>query len=494
MDIDIYILNLPRDTHRFDLCYKDLCAKGVPTEKIHTWVANDDRDYEKTREVCEAAIADGFSEFQRFLDRDQHNKYNIAIFTQSWNYCRFFRHLIDEQKTALLIHDDVMLGDEMTYQVLNEMVECLHNRDEIFRYFTLWRFWGKERFDPKPISENLCIAQGVCTSGSDMAQVITPLGAEFLLENFAGHFPPQLENLINDLNQVVGFYTIDGGTSLSCKRTRHKSNIFNPSLDDDKYLRPIKTTWDSKSMYKDEDIDVYILNVPREIKRRYITEGALRAKSVPPSKTHIWEANDDRDYEKTRQVCEAAIADGFPEFQARLDNGQHNEHNIAHLTQSWNYCRFFRHLIDEQKTALLIHDDVMFGEGMTYQVLNEIVECLHNRDEVFRYFTLWIRWFNRKESFDPKSIPENPHITRGIYSKGCDMAQVITPHGAEFLLSKFEGYFFGVLEDLIFHQLGPRVGFYTVIDETSFACRKSTRESTIRSAEGFVRPIDTTMD
>ena len=248
-------------------------------------------------------------------------------------------------------------------------------------------------------------------------------------------------------------------------------------------------------------IDIYILNVPREVKRRYVTEGALRAKGVPSSKINVWKANDDIDYEKTRQVCEAAIADGFPEFQVRLDNGQHNKKGIVHVTQSWNYCRFFRHLMDKQKTALLIHDDVMFGEKMTYSVLNEMVGCLHNRDEIFRYWTLWIRWFESKENINPKPIPENSNITRGIYNKGCDMAQVITPTGAEFLLSKFEGYFLGVLEELIFYQLKHQVGFYTLIDEEPFGCNKLTRESTIRSSEGykrspegFIRPIEETKD
>ena len=73
--------------------------------------------------------------------------------------------------------------------------------------------------------------------------------------------------------------------------------------------------------------NVYILNLPREIKRRYVTEGGLLAKGVPLSKINVWEANDDRDYEKTRHVCEAAIADGFPEFQVHLDNGWHNHYN-----------------------------------------------------------------------------------------------------------------------------------------------------------------------
>lgn len=225
-------------------------------------------------------------------------------------------------------------------------------------------------------------------------------------------------------------------------------------------------------------------------------QGALRAKGTPVYRIQVWEAQDDLNYKKTREVCEAAIADGFPQYQSFLDEEQHNACNIAHLTQSWNYCRFFRHLIDEQKTALLIHDDVMFGEGMTYSVLNEMVDYLHDTDELFRYFTLWIRWFGVKDKINPKPTSENPYISKNIYSKGCDMAQVITPLGAEFLLAKFEGYFYPMLEDLIFDQLNRRVGFYTLINEETFSCEKWTRESTIRleGVDGFVRPIEETKD
>ena len=243
-------------------------------------------------------------------------------------------------------------------------------------------------------------------------------------------------------------------------------------------------------------IDIYILNLPRATHRFESCSKELRAREIPVESIHTWVANDDMDYEKTREVCEAAIADGFPKYQSFLDKGQQNACNIAHLTQSWNWCRFFRHLIEAQKTALFIQDDVMLGPEMTYQVLNEMVDCLHDRNGIFLYFTLWIRWFNSRASINPKPLMENPHITRGIYSKGCDMAQVITPQGAAFLLSKFEGYFYPVLEDLVFEELKHRDGFYTLIDEAPFSCRKWTRASTIRleGIDGFVRPIDTTKD
>ena len=245
MDIDIYILNLPRDTHRLTLCHKELCARGIPAEKIHTWVANDDRDYEKTRQVCEAAIADGFPKYQSFLDRGEHNKRNIAIFTQSWNYCRFFRHLIEIQKDAVLIHDDMKFSPRMTYASLNEVIDFLHNRDEPFYFLTLRVFnTDSERIE---VPENPDITYGIYNSSSDTAQVITLEGAEFLLSEFEGYSPPRLEHYLGEtfchkhLSQNAGIYSVRYRSPINCQKFIDGSNIIGPNG----YFRAISTTSDN---------------------------------------------------------------------------------------------------------------------------------------------------------------------------------------------------------------------------------------------------------
>ena len=248
MGIDIYILNLPRVTHRLTLCRQELYARGIPIEKIHTWVANDDRDYEKTHQVCEAAIADGFPKYQSFLDRGEHNRQNIAIFTQSWNYCRFFRHLKDEQKPALLIHDDMRLIQRVPVELygdLNKIVDFLQNQDEIFYFLALWP-WYKEAGDV--VLENPHILRGIYRSGADLAQVITPQGAELLLSRFEGYYPPRLESFLeHDLNQTVGFYTMGRHSPIRCEKFIEGSSIHNDKdtiIAGHPFIRPIKTTRD----------------------------------------------------------------------------------------------------------------------------------------------------------------------------------------------------------------------------------------------------------
>ena len=71
-------------------------------------------------------------------------------------------------------------------------------------------------------------------------------------------------------------------------------------------------------------MDIYIMNIQAEQKRRYICEGALFAMGTPFVHVKRWIAIDDLNYIKTRELLEDAIADGFPGFQSHLDRGLQN--------------------------------------------------------------------------------------------------------------------------------------------------------------------------
>ena len=103
---EVVILNLPRCVDRKDHCIRQLIERGTPPNKIQVWKAKDDMDYEKTRHVCEAAIADGFPHFGDFLERGLQNRHPIAIVAQAWNYLRVFREYSQNDKTIVLLHDD----------------------------------------------------------------------------------------------------------------------------------------------------------------------------------------------------------------------------------------------------------------------------------------------------------------------------------------------------------------------------------------------------
>ena len=59
----VVILNLPRCTDRKDHCISKLIKRGTPLGKVRVSEAKADPNYEKIYQACEAAIADGFSEF-----------------------------------------------------------------------------------------------------------------------------------------------------------------------------------------------------------------------------------------------------------------------------------------------------------------------------------------------------------------------------------------------------------------------------------------------
>ena len=218
---------------------------------------------------------------------------------------------------------------------------------------------------------------------------------------------------------------------------------------------------------------VYILNLPREIKRRYVTEGGLLAKGVPLSKVNVWVANDDRDYEKTRQVCEAAIADGFPEFQVHLDHGWHNDYNIGLLTQTWNYCRFFRYLADIDETVLLIHDEMKLG--MEFNHLVGMTAELQGRDPHFMYLTLWMQYPN-KERLPLCTLKENSKIARGLYEWGTDMAQIMNSKCAR-LFSDLPSYYPARFEQYVSDVHCDTTGFYTLVNKKLQARRIADHDS-----------------
>lgn len=253
--------------------------------------------------------------------------------------------------------------------------------------------------------------------------------------------------------------------------------------------------------------NVYILNLPREIKRCYVTEGGLLAKGVPLSKINVWVANDDRDYEKTRHVCEAAIADGFPEFQVHLDNGWHNNYNIGLLTQTWNYCRFFRYLADIDETVLLIHDEMKLG--MEFDHLVGMTAELQVRDPHFMYLTLWMQYPNR-ERLPLRTLKENPDIARGLYEWGSDMAQVMNSKCARLFFDKMGGYsdlrsyYPTRFEQYVSEVHYDTTGFYTLVNNDLQAKRIAGDDSRhyvpsriLNRVEGkgrFCRDIEDTKD
>ena len=255
--LPIYILNIRSNQKRRYLCEGALFAKETPFERIKHWWAIDDGNYMRTRELCDKAIEDGFPQFQEYLDKGQHNEYGIGMFAQTWNYCRFWRHLIENDEIAVLTQDDRLLG--CTYPRLMELYAEIQAFDPEFRFMSLWckesvvekSFPGRLPF--RYIYEGASIAEGIYENGTCAGHIITPVGAKKMIEMVAGIFPPRVEFAVNTHIRKKGypphFYTLVNEEENMKHLVKIEgyvgSQIFDHSPNaPDGFLRPIYTTMD----------------------------------------------------------------------------------------------------------------------------------------------------------------------------------------------------------------------------------------------------------
>ena len=207
---DIYILNLRAEEKRRYMCEGALFAMQTPFHRLKQWVAIDDLNYQKTRDVLEDAIADGFPAFQSYLEKGQHNQYNITLYTQTWNYCRFWRHVVELGETVMIIQDDRKICTP--YPALQEIVQDLSQFDPEFQFISLWckqETMEEEDFPIRWISEGSPIAYGIFEGGACAGHIVTPKGAQWLIENVVGYFPPRVEYAVRALaHKKEHFYTL----------------------------------------------------------------------------------------------------------------------------------------------------------------------------------------------------------------------------------------------------------------------------------------------
>lgn len=169
----IYILNLPAEQERLKYCRDRLLDRNVPKSRIAVWAGKSGSPYGKSRELCEAAADDGFEFFQKVLNAGIHNECYIGYLSQAWNYMRFWRHLIEVQETAILIHDDAMFL--RSWRSLCDLFRKLP--DDLLMLVL-----------PHSIEEDMKDATGMLlknlrgNSCQDHAVLYTPAGAEYILE------------------------------------------------------------------------------------------------------------------------------------------------------------------------------------------------------------------------------------------------------------------------------------------------------------------------
>ena len=101
------ILHIPRRYEREAMALSNAERLGVPSRIVRFWDAKDNADFENADAVWNAAVADGFPEFNRCrgLPDDR-----IGRYCQIWNICRYLRDLSNKNVIEMFIHDGMMIG------------------------------------------------------------------------------------------------------------------------------------------------------------------------------------------------------------------------------------------------------------------------------------------------------------------------------------------------------------------------------------------------
>ena len=207
---------------------------------------------------------------------------------------------------------------------------------------------------------------------------------------------------------------------------------------------------------------IYIMNIPRAVKRRYVSMGALLAHNVPLENLHIYKAIDDRDFENSNELLQAAINDGFPQFANYLNT----EQAIARFGQMWNYCRFWRDVMNKwKKTTLLIQDDRRINHNYS-RIIEELSTTLAL--ENFHFLSLWGHKGVLKKDAEIKPTPHDKRVAEGLIASGACVCHIVSPKGAEWILENAIGHippFKHIsVEWVLLSKCEKQQGFYTLID------------------------------
>ena len=184
-------------------------------------------------------------------------------------------------------------------------------------------------------------------------------------------------------------------------------------------------------------ISFNILNLERRRDRRDVMAGNLQTLGVPFDNVTFHAAPDAMEYEITRDICDAAVAEGFPIFETYRNN-----HNKGSVATFWGACQILRHIASDEHSyeyGYYNQDDIIFK--MPYRKLQEIIMYLekYSRDTYQSPFLiLQMRTFfgkPHKSTYEPRPIFPTSFIQRGLYGKG-EVGLVLSKEGAAFLLEK----------------------------------------------------------
>ena len=217
------------------------------------------------------------------------------------------------------------------------------------------------------------------------------------------------------------------------------------------------------------------MNLERHHTRRDFINGALVAMGFKYEDIFVWKAKDNFSYEKTYQLYEDAVRDGFPHFQIMLDTYMDDKVPISFASQHWNWCRILRHIANESDDPVIVLLDKFYFQ-VGPEKIEKLLDAAQNTaaaEKVPLKFVALDYDSRPKHIKSPVELvpPENIFI-RGIPSYAVDKASIITPIGADWLLTEWMksaeppfGRFSASLEHALYKKMCHFVdlsGVYTV--------------------------------
>lgn len=184
-----------------------------------------------------------------------------------------------------------------------------------------------------------------------------------------------------------------------------------------------------------------INNLEHRKDRKDICIGNFITQGVPYEVVTFHEAIWGGDYPDAKAVCDAAVADGYPEFSEGCEMGGRGD-AAAH----WGMMRIFDKIASDDYPYLLGYfnqDDRLLPSSMSYNKLLEISLALEKSDPNFLYLQLC--WHASDFSEDVKSVEvrsdsfltiQGERIYKGIFSYG-DSGLVMSQAGAKYIRKRF---------------------------------------------------------
>ena len=173
------------------------------------------------------------------------------------------------------------------------------------------------------------------------------------------------------------------------------------------------------------------INLARRKDKYWYALGAFHKLDFVKERLIHFVAHDAQDYKTVEDIRSAAVADGFPHFSKMP-----SDMDLRQFAWIWSYHSALRHIIELDKTILLLTDDFTPARNWGFNRLNALVGELIWYD----YGPLRILQLGRSTRRGYKRIEEREHTSmaaKGL-SGHLDVAVILTKAGAELVLDVYK--------------------------------------------------------